>query len=177
MSQVIVRIRPENVSETLAFLETTWEKFSQDVFEYEFTDDALRNLYKSEQTLGQVISSSAFLAIFVACLGLFGLSLFMAERRTKEIAIRKAFGASVLKIFKLLSKEYIYIVMFSTIIAWPLSYYLANRWLENFAYRIKLGWAVFVIAGAMAFLIAMFTVSFQSLKAARANPVKSLRYE
>jgi putative ABC transport system permease protein len=124
-----------------------------------------------------VISIFATLAIIIACIGLFGLSIYTAKQRTKEIGIRKVLGASVTGVVRLLSKDFIKLVGIAILIASPIAWWAANRWLQDFAYRINIGWWVFVSAGVIALLIAMFTVSFQAIKAAIANPVKSLRTE
>lgn len=117
------------------------------------------------------------LAVVIACLGLYGLAAFSAEQRTKEIGIRKVLGASVKNLVGLLSKEFLRLVIIANIIAWPLAWYAMNQWLQNFAYRINIAWWVFVLAGGLALLIALLTVAYQAIKAAVANPVKSLRYE
>jgi len=127
--------------------------------------------------MGRVFGAFAILGIFIACLGLFGLTTFAAEQRTKEIGIRKVLGASESKIFLLLSKEFIRWVLLANLIAWPLAYFAMNKWLQNFAYRIQIGIVAFLISGGTALLIAYLTVSYQSIKSARANPVDSLRYE
>ena len=119
----------------------------------------------------------SLLAVFIACLGLFGLASYTVERRTKEIGIRKVHGAGISQIVFLLTKDFIRWVIIANIIAWPLAYYVMQKWLDNFAYRINIGWTVFVMAAAAALIIALLTISFQSIKAARANPVKTLRYE
>ena len=118
-----------------------------------------------------------FITIFISCMGLFGLALFTAEQRTKEIGIRKVLGATVTNIVTLLSKDFVLLVFISLVIASPVAWYFMNRWLQDFAFRIHIGWWVFVLAGSIAILTALFTVSFQALKAAMANPVKSLRTE
>jgi putative ABC transport system permease protein len=127
--------------------------------------------------MGKIFGYFSLLAILISCLGLIGLSSFMAERRTKEIGIRKISGAKSVEIFYLLSKEYIILVIISIIIACPVAWYLMNRWLQNFAYRISTSWWIFVLAGSIALLIALLTVSFQSYRAASRNPVEALRYE
>ncbi len=115
--------------------------------------------------------------IFIAALGLFGLALYMVEQRTKEIGVRKILGASLGNIFVLISKEFVYLVLIANILAWPLAYILMQKWLQNFSYRIEMGMWIFVLAGVIAFAIALLTISFQAIKAALADPVKSLRYE
>ena len=119
----------------------------------------------------------AFLAIFISCLGLLGLVLFTAEQRTKEIGIRKVLGASVSSLFRLLSKDFLILVLLAFVIATPLAWWAMNKWLENFAYQVPISWSVFAIAGISALVVALLTISFQAIKAAMANPVKSLRTE
>jgi putative ABC transport system permease protein len=125
----------------------------------------------------KVVGAFSILAVFVACLGLLGLISFAAESRTKEIGIRKVLGASVTDILLLLSKEFLVLLSLSILIAWPVAWYVMNRWLQNFAYRIDLGWATFLLGGVIALVIAGLTVGYQALKAATANPVDALRYE
>ena len=127
--------------------------------------------------MGRVFGAFAILAIFIACLGLFGLTTFAAEQRTKEIGIRKVLGAPNSKIFLLLSKEFIRWVLWANLIAWPIAYFAMNRWLQNFSYRINIGITAFLISGGTALMIAYLTVSYQAIKSARANPLDSLRYE
>ena len=146
-------------------------------FSYSFFDEVFARAYYTEQRMGRVFGAFAVLAIFIACLGLFGLTAFAAEQRTKEIGIRKVLGASDAKIFWLLSREFLRWVLLANLIAWPIAYFAMHKWLENFAYRIQIGLAAFLISGATALLIAYLTVSYQSLRSARANPVDSIRYE
>ncbi len=140
-------------------------------------DEQLNKFYQSDQRLLNVITIFATLAIIIACIGLFGLSIYTAKQRTKEIGIRKVLGASVTGVVRLLSKDFIKLVGIAILIASPVAWWAGNKWLQDFAYRISIGWWVFASAGAIALLIAMFTVSFQAIKAAIANPVKSLRTE
>jgi putative ABC transport system permease protein len=135
------------------------------------------DLYSQEMRTGRIFTIFSVLAIFIACLGLLGMASFTAEKRTKEIGIRKAMGAPVSSIYTLLTKEIVYLVVFATIIAWPLTWYVMNNWLDNFAYRIDPGLMTFVLSTIIAFIIAVLTVSYQARKAAIANPVKSLKYE
>jgi putative ABC transport system permease protein len=137
----------------------------------------LDSKYKAEEKLSKIFSYFTFLAIFIASLGLFGLASFTAEQRTKEIGIRKALGASVSEIILLLSKEFTKWVLVANVIAWPIAYWAMNRWLQNFAYRINVGLGTFVLAALLALVIALLTVGYQAVKAARANPVEALRYE
>jgi len=175
---ISVRIRPENVQKSLAFIRETWDEYSRGMpFEYSFLDEEFDALYHNEQRTGVVFSIFSFLAIFVACLGLFGLASFAAELKTKEIGIRKVFGASVPGIVLMLSREFTRWVIIANGIAWPIAYFMMNRWLQNFAYRTGIGWVSFLMAGILALLIAIFTVSYQSVRAALTNPTKSLRYE
>ena len=125
----------------------------------------------------QIFGLFSLLAIFVACLGLFGLVAFMAERRTKEIGIRKTLGASIPDLTLLLSKEFIKLVIVANFVAWPIAYYAMNLWLQQYAYRIQPGLGIFIISGTLALIIALSTISYQAIKAARANPIDSLRYE
>jgi putative ABC transport system permease protein len=176
---VFVKYRPGNVGALIAFLKTKWDKFvgTHIPFRYEFMDENIKNWYKTEQRIGNIFRYFTVLTVFIACLGLFGLASFMAERRTKEIGIRKVLGAGVSGIVLLLTKEFAKWVIVANVIAWPLAYLVSKRWLQGFAYRIDLGWEVFVLSAVVALLIAVGTVSYQAVKAAIANPVKALRYE
>ena len=140
-------------------------------------DEAYGKMYSAEEKLGSLIWIFTIMAIFVGCMGLFGLAAFSAEQRTKEIGIRKVLGASIFNITALLSKSFIRLVLISSLIAFPLSWWAMNKWLEDFSYRITIGWWVFIVAGLAALVIALLTVSFQTIKAALSNPVKSLRTE
>jgi putative ABC transport system permease protein len=146
-------------------------------FIYSFMDDDFNRLYSSEQRTGKIFLSFTFFAILIACLGLFGLVTYAAEQRTKEIGIRKVLGASISNIVNMLSKDFLRLVTISMIIAFPIAWLGMNRWLQDFAYRVTISWWVFALAGLAALLIAIITVSFQAIKAAIANPVKSLRTE
>jgi len=173
-----IKVRPENITQTLAAIEKVWKTHSDGYpFEYYFLDKAYDNLYKSEIKLNIFFRLFTLIAIFISCLGLFGLASFTAERRIKEIGIRKVLGASVPGIMIILSRGFTKWVLLANIIAWPAAYYFMNKWLQNFAYRIRISFFTFVLAGALALLIALLTVSFQTIKAATANPVESLRYE
>jgi putative ABC transport system permease protein len=134
-------------------------------------------LYNRDERLGRIFGISAGLAILIACVGLFGLAAFMAEQRTKEIGVRKVLGASISSLVVLLSKDFTRFVLLGLLAATPLAYFAMEKWLQNFAYRIDIGWWVFALAGGLALLIALATVSTQAIKAALANPVESLRYE
>ena len=173
-----MRIRPTNIPETLAFIENKWKELDPaHQFEFSFMDESFDKLYRSEEKLSQIFSLVSILAIFIAALGLFGLALFMVEQRTKEIGIRKVLGASISNIFILVSKEFAILVLIANVVAWPTAYFLMQKWLQNFAYRVNMELWIFLISGVIALLIALLTVSFQALKAALANPINSLRYE
>lgn len=177
-SYLPVRIRPADVSGSISYIEKEWKKFVPNKpFEYFFLDDDFNKLYQSEQKTGEIFTVFSILAIFIACLGLFGLAAFTAERRTKEIGIRKVLGASIPGIVVLLSKEFTKWVLIANIIAWPLAYYFMSSWLQNFAYRISPGLFTFILAAIIALFIALLTVSFQAVKVAVANPVNALRSE
>ncbi|MDH5468894.1 MAG: ABC transporter permease, partial [Candidatus Aminicenantes bacterium] len=171
-----IRIKPENVAETLGFIEKTIKEFAPDFpLEYSFLDEDIDNLYKTEQRIGNLARYGTFLAILIACLGLFGLASFTAEKRTKEIGIRKVLGASVSGIVLLLTKEFTKWVIVANLIAWPIAYFVMSRWLQNFAYHINIGIGMFLLAAALALVTALITVSFQAVKTATSNPVDSLR--
>ncbi|SRR5579871_584537 len=162
----------------IAAAETEWKKYNAGFdFNYSFLDDEYNNLYKSETRTGLLYNVFAAIAIFISCLGLFGLASYTAQVRTREIGVRKVLGASVAGIIQLLAVDFIKLILISIVIAVPVSWYVMNKWLEDFAYKINIGWSVFVLAGFLAILIAVITISFQSVKAAIANPVKSLRTE
>jgi putative ABC transport system permease protein len=159
-------------------LESTWKEISPDFpFEYNFLDESLSNQYKTEERFEKAFILFSLMAIFIACLGLFGLSTFTTEQRIKEIGIRKILGASISNITIMLSKQFILLVLISNIIAWPVAYYLMGKWLQDFAYRININWWVFVLSGGLALIIALATISINAIKAATANPIEALRYE
>lgn len=173
-----VRMTAENYQETIDYLQQTWAEFMPNrPFEYFFMDDNLEKLYRAEKNLGRVAGTFSAFAIFVASIGLLGIASFAAEQRTKEIGIRKVFGASVFNIFINLSKDFLILVAIGMLLAWPVAYFLMSRWLEEFAYRVEIGVLPFLLAGSLALLVAWATVSYQAVKAALADPVKSLRYE
>lgn len=176
---VSVRLHPQNVAETLRFLEKTWNKINRSPypFTYTFADETIDNLYKSEHRIGSVAKYSTLITLLISCLGLFGLASYTSRQRTKEISIRKISGASVSGIVLLLSKEFMKWIIVALVIAYPVAWYAMNQWLQSFAYRIGIEWWMFVFTGAAALAIGFFTVGYQTIKAARANPVDSLRYE
>jgi putative ABC transport system permease protein len=175
---VLVRTEKAKTKQALAGLETICKNLNPHFpFDYQFADEDYQSLYKSEQVVNKLADYFAFLAIFISCLGLLGLVIFTAEQRTKEIGIRKVLGASVISVLGILSKELLQLIFIAIVIASPLSLFTMNKWLEDYAYRIQISWWMFVVAGALAILIALITVSYQTIKAAIANPVKSLRME
>jgi len=177
-SFISVRIKPGTTSTSLNNIETIWKSFLPATpFDYSFLDEEFESLYRSEQRMGKVFGIFTFLSIFVACLGLFGLSIYTAERRRKEIGVRKVLGASVQNVVGLLSRDFLKLVLIATMIACPVAWFAMDKWLQDFVYRIQIAWWIFVAAGSLAILIALLTISFQSIKAATANPVKSLRTE
>jgi len=173
-----IKLSTDNMKADLAQVENAWKKFSVErPFEYHFLDETYANLYQSETRFQKVFISLVILGIFISCLGLLGLSTFAAQRRIKEIGIRKVLGASVSSITGLLSKDFLKLVLIALLLAIPASWYVMNKWLQDFAYRISIQWWVFAVAAFITILIALFTISFQAIKAAVANPVKSLRTE
>jgi len=167
-----------NTEAALTHIENTWKKFLPETpFDYAFLDERFADLYKSEQQQQSIFTIFSCIAIFIACLGLFGLSAFTITQRIKEIGIRKVLGASVGSIVNLISKDFLLLVIIASIIAFPVAWYVMNNWLQDFAYRINIAWWIFIFAGAAALLIAFATISFQAVKAAVSNPVKSLRSE
>ena len=177
-SGLVFRIKTTDVRGLLAAMKQQWDQYNTgEPFTYYFLNDLYNKTYASEEKTGTILNLFALLTIVVACLGLFGLVTYTAERRTKEIGIRKVLGARVFQVTELLSKEFIRLVFISCLLAFPISYWAMNKWLEGFAYRISIRWWIFVVAGILALFITVFTVSFQAIKAAIANPVKSLRNE
>ncbi len=175
---ISVRITSTNVSNLVAQIKNKWKSMApSQPFDYSFMDEDFNKLYTTEQRTGHIFITFAALAILIACLGLFGLVTYAAEQRVREIGVRKVLGASVSNIAGMLSKNFLKLVIISIVIATPVAYWAMNKWLQNFAYRINISWWMFVIAGAAALMIALLTVSFQAIKAAIANPVKSLRSE
>jgi putative ABC transport system permease protein len=175
-SYIAVRLQAGDVSDKIARLQAMWKGFAPATpLDFSFLDSEFDALYRSEQRMGAVFGVFTFLSIFVACLGLFGLSIFTAERRKKEIGVRKVLGASVQNVVGLLSREFMVLVTIAAVIAFPVAWLAMNKWLADFAYRISMGWWMFGVAGVSAMVIALLTVSFQAIKSAMANPVKSLR--
>jgi putative ABC transport system permease protein len=177
-NSISLKINTSDVQGILAQIKTKWEAVSAGLpLEYSFMDDDFNQHYTGDRKIGELFTIFAVLAIFIACLGLFGLATFIAEQRTKEIGIRKVLGANISAITALLSKDFVRLVIIAIVIASPLAYYFMDKWLEAFAYRIDIQWWVFIAAGILVILIALFTVSFQAIKTALMNPVNSLRSE
>lgn len=175
---IIVRTQPGQTKAAIASMEKAYKKFNPRFpFSYRFTDQEFADQYKGENVVSKLANYFAFLAIFISCLGLFGLAMFTAEQRTKEIGVRKVLGASVISITAMLSKDFLKLVLISAVIAFPLAWYLMKNWLQKYAYRIEIQWWFFLVAGVLACLIALLTVSYQSIKAALMNPIKSLKTE
>lgn len=179
MSNLILKLNPnQSTSNALGSIEKIWKKYTPTVpFEYRFVDEAFGNKFQAEERIGKLSTYFAVLAIFISCLGLFGMASFVAEQRTKEIGIRKVLGASVFNLWGLLSKEFITLVILSCVIAAPVAYYYLNNWLTNYDYRISISWQVFILAAIAALVLTILTVSFKAIKAAMSNPIRSLRTE
>lgn len=173
-----IKINGKNISSTINYIESVWKKYVPETpFQYTFLDENFAKMYASEEQQGSIFTAFAFIAIFIACLGLFGLSAFAITQRIKEIGIRKVLGASVSQIVSMISKDFLKLVIIAALIAFPIAWYAMHNWLEDFAYRINIAWWVFLTAGIMATLVALITISFQAIKAALSNPAKSLRTE
>ncbi|GAA4795163.1 ABC transporter permease [Olivibacter ginsenosidimutans] len=179
MVNLVVKLNPQQpAGQSIRTIEKVWKKYVNDVpFDYSFVDELFASKFNSEERIGKLSSYFAVLAIFISCLGLFGMASFVAEQRTKEIGIRKVLGASVSNLLRLLSKEFILLVTTSCIIAVPIAWYYLSEWLSNYDYRIHISWLVFFAAAVLALVITLLTVGFQAIKAATTNPVKSLRNE
>jgi putative ABC transport system permease protein len=176
--RINIRLSKGNVKEQIAGIEKIWKSVAgnQD-FEYKFLDESLNTQYQEDQRLGKIVRFASLLSIFISCMGLFGLVTLAVVRRTKEIGIRKVLGAKTSSIVMLLSNDFVWLICIASIIAFPIAWWALNNWLTNFSYRINIQWWVFLIAGIAALMIALLTVSFQAIKAALTNPVKSLRTE
>jgi putative ABC transport system permease protein len=174
-----IKISPNaDMRKALTDIETVFKKYSPEMpFDYKFVDQEYAKRFEAEERIGKLSTFFALLAIFISCLGLFGLASFIAEQRTKEIGIRKVLGASVGNLWQLLSKDFVVLVLISCLIAIPIAYYFMTEWLQKYTYRTEISWWIFAVAGVGALLITLLTVSFQAIKAAVANPVKALRAE
>jgi putative ABC transport system permease protein len=178
MSSIAIRTNSANINSVIEQIRSNWQKtVPGQPFDFAFMDEEFNSLYRTEQQTGRLFVSFAVLAILIASLGLFGLVTFAAEQRTKEIGIRKVLGASIGYLTRMLSKDFMKLVLIAAVIAFPLAWWMMNKWLQDFAYRTNINWWIFLLAGAIAAFIALFTVSFQAIKAAMQNPVKSLRSE
>ena len=175
-----IKLSPHNVQETIKFIERTWNDFNKGKeapFKFEFVDETINKLYLDTQNFGKAINYCTLFAIFVACLGLFGLTMFITEQKSKEIGIRKVFGASSFRILKHLSREIIWLSLMATVIAIPIVIYLMDKWLLNFAYKTEISFWIFFIAGLAGLCVSLLTMSFFSIKASLANPVDTMKYE
>jgi len=178
LDTISIKISPENTTNTLSFLREKWKEIDPyRPFEYSFLDETYDSQYRPDEQLSKIFASFTAFAIFIACLGLFGLASFMSEQRTKEIGIRKVLGASVPGIVVMLSKNFLKLVIIANIISWPISYFVMKNWLQNFAYRTNMGVWLFIMTGALSLCIALLTVSYQSVKASLSNPVDAIKYE
>jgi len=177
-NHMLIRLAPGDIQKSLATVRKVWQESMPNYpFEYRFLDEDFEWMYRSDKAMSQLISYFAILAIIIACLGLFGLASFTAEQRSKEIGIRKVLGASVPKLVGLMTSQFTRWVLFANLIAFPLAYLVMRSYLQKYAYRIPLNWSLFVVAGVLALVIALLTVSYQAIRAATANPAKTIRYE
>jgi putative ABC transport system permease protein len=177
-SRISFRMKTDDISGTIGLIRKKWREFlPNQPFEYSFLDEAFDSMYRIEQRIGQIFGIFSVLAVFIGCLGLFGLAAFTAEQRTKEIGIRKVLGATAPKIIRLLVIEFIILIALANAVAWPVAYVVMRGWLKDFAYQTPVHIWIFLVAGLFTLLIALFTVSSQAVKAALANPVDSIKYE
>ena len=177
-SRLLVRVRADDIPGTLSFMEAQWEAVTQSSgFRYSFLDEGIDHQYRTEERWHRMIGYGTLFAIFIACLGAFGLTALAVTRRTKEIGIRKILGASVTNVVRLLSREFVLLVGIANVLAWPVAYWAMSKWLSDFAYRIELGIGAFALGGVLTLLVVIGTVSLQAVKAAKMNPVEALRYE
>ena len=175
---IMVKIKTADVHGLITDIKKQWDSYNTGLpFSYSFLDDQFAQLYSSEEHVGAIFTTFSVIAVIIACLGLFGLAAFMIRQRVKEIGIRKVLGASPQTITLMLSKEFLLLVVIASFIAFPITWYAMDKWLQSFAYRVNIQWWVFVLAALIAVVIAFVTISFQAIKAALANPVKSLRSE
>jgi len=176
--RIAMRVNSKNIPVLISEVEKKWKSMDPgQPFSYTFLDADFNKIYTADQRTGKLFITFAIFAIFIACLGLFGLVTYAAEQRIKEIGVRKVLGASVSEIVTMVSKDFIKLVLVASVIAFPVAWWMMNKWLQSFAYRIDISWWIFAMAGLLTIAIAMITVSFQAIKAAMANPVKSLRTE
>jgi putative ABC transport system permease protein len=178
MRFISIKIDSQNMSRAIQLIEKQWKDLSPGfAFEYSFIDDEVEALYRSEKRLNRAITLFTYIALFLASLGLFGLVMFSVEKRVKEIGVRKVLGARTLDIVALLSKDFIRLVLLANLIALPLAYTMIRKWLQSFAYRVDLNVWIFIVSSLAVLVVSLLTVSYQTVKAATANPVDSLRYE
>ena len=177
-NQAAIKLAPGNTQKELNLVKATWISiFPDNIYDYEFLDQTVKSFYKDDAKILTFLYIFSGLAILLACLGLFGLVSFLTVNRTKEVGIRKVLGASIPSLLRLLSKDFLLLVLIANIISWPVAYYFMNKWLEDFAYKINIGISVFVFTTVLSLLIAFLTMMYQALKVANSNPVKALRYE
>jgi putative ABC transport system permease protein len=178
LSLSILRLSTNDITGTVEKIKDIWGEISpEQPLNFFFVDQEFDEMYRAEERMGKLALYFSILAILIGCMGLFGISSYAAEQRTKEIGIRKVLGATVPNILRLLSKEALILIAIACVVAWPIAFYALNRWLQNFAYRISLDFYIFIFSGLIALAIAIITISFQSIRAALSNPVKSLKYE
>jgi len=175
---LIIKVQKENISAALEYIDSVWKNvIGDEPLELFFFEDTMDNMYAGQERMGDIFKYVSILVAIIACLGLFGLTLFTLEQRTKEIGIRKVLGASIPGIFRLIIREFLVWILCAYVISIPIAYYAMKNWLDNFAYRINLSWQIFLLTGLIAFTITLITISFQTIKAANANPVEALRFE
>jgi putative ABC transport system permease protein len=178
LDNLVIAVQTDQFEETIASIEKTWKTLVNDTpFEYSFLDDSIQKQYDEDRRVARIITSFTVIAMVICCLGLYGLSTYMAERRFKEIGVRKVMGATVPQIMGMMSKEFVKLVVIALLISVPLAWYAMEQWLSSFAYRINIDFLTFAAAGFVALFIALATVGYESLKAASMNPVDSLRNE
>jgi putative ABC transport system permease protein len=178
VDNLTLRIRGNNIQEFMGYVQKVWKEVCPDyLFRYNFYDEWFNSMYRNEEDLEKLISLFAFLAVAISSLGILGLALFATEQRSKEIGLRKVNGASSFLVMTLLLKDFTKLILISFLLGVPISYYIVDRWLSNFAYHARMSWWIFAMAGLIAFLVAIFTVSFQCWKIASKNPVEILKYE
>jgi putative ABC transport system permease protein len=176
--RISVRVKGGDLAQNIEILRAAWKKVMPGVdFEYQFLDESIAAQYRQEQRTSTIVKLASALSIFIACMGLFGLATLTVVRRTKEIGIRKVLGASIPNIVRLLSKDFLRLVVVAAVIAFPLAWWAMSDWLKDFAYRVDIAWWVYLLAAILALIVALLTVGFQAIRAAIANPVKSLRTE
>ena len=179
MNVIVIKLAPNQPPlRSLSVIESIFKQFNPDaLFEYQFEDEQYARKFETEQRIGRFAGVFAILALFISCIGIFGMASFVAEQRRKEIGVRKVLGASVANVWRLLSKEFILLVLIALTIAAPLSYYFMHDWLQNYVYHTTIPWWLFAAAGLGVIVLTLLTVSYQTIKAALSNPVKSLRTE